>query len=387
MSASARISSICSRFDIASVTRPSSAISRSRIRSTDLSSTHTSACIPRAMIAELRPTTPPPRITTLAGGTPGTPPSRMPRPPCAFSSDQAPICGASRPATSLIGASSGRWRLGVSTVSYAIPVMPDAEQRVRQRLVGGDVQVREQRQILAEPGVLLCDRLLHLQQELRRAPHLVDRGDPRADRGVGVVGEARADAGVLLDGDLVAVLHELERACGREGDAILALLDLPGNSDPHRGRTIQERQRRPLPPPPSDAAPAAVTTSVRTAPLSLPALIHRRRGRHVARTATTTRLAKQEIVRNERTSSARESPGGRHPSCRKCDVLSTGASPFRTGESCDRAASYAPASRSTSRRSSGPNGGPSRPRRSRSPAPASTSRGSRDRRADRRDTT
>ena len=244
MSASARISSICSRFDIASVTRPSSAISRSRIRSTDLSSTHTSACMPSAMIAEFRPTTPPPRITTLAGGTPGTPPSRMPRPPCAFSSDQAPICGASRPATSLIGASSGRWRSGVSTVSYAIPVMPDASERLRQRLVCGDVQVREERQVLAEPAVLLGDRLLHLQQQLRRAPDLVDRGDPRADGGVGVVGEARADAGVLLDGHLVAALDELERAGGRERDAILALLDLPGNSDPHRGRTIQERQRR-----------------------------------------------------------------------------------------------------------------------------------------------
>ena len=132
--------------------------------------------------------------------------------------------------------------------------MPESTSALRQRLVGGDVQVREQRQILAEPGVLLRDRLLHLQQQLRRAPHLVDRSDPRADRGVGVVGEARADAGVLLDGDLVAALDELERACGRESDAILALLDLPGNSDPHRGRTIQERQRRPLPPPPSDAA-------------------------------------------------------------------------------------------------------------------------------------
>ncbi len=107
MSASTSTSSICSRFDIASVTRPSSAISSSRIRSTDLSSTHTSACIPSAMIAALSPTTPPPSTTTFAGGTPGTPPSRMPRPPCAFSSDHAPICGASRPATSLMGASSG----------------------------------------------------------------------------------------------------------------------------------------------------------------------------------------------------------------------------------------------------------------------------------------
>ena len=53
MSASASASSICSRFDIASVMRPSSIISRSRIRSTDLSSTQTSASIPTAMSAAL----------------------------------------------------------------------------------------------------------------------------------------------------------------------------------------------------------------------------------------------------------------------------------------------------------------------------------------------
>ena len=40
-----------------------------------------------------------------------------PRPPFAFSSAQAPICGASRPATSLIGASSGKRWSAVSTVS------------------------------------------------------------------------------------------------------------------------------------------------------------------------------------------------------------------------------------------------------------------------------
>ena len=115
------------------------------------------------------------------------------------------------------------------------------DERARQGLVRGDVQVREQRQVFAEPAVLLRDRLLHLEQELCRAPHLVDGRDARADRDVGVVGEARPDAGVLLDGDLVAALNELERACGRESDAILALLDLSGDSDPHRGRTIQER--------------------------------------------------------------------------------------------------------------------------------------------------
>ena len=45
--------SIWSRLDIASVIRPSSIISRSRMRSTDLSRTHTSACMPTAMRAAL----------------------------------------------------------------------------------------------------------------------------------------------------------------------------------------------------------------------------------------------------------------------------------------------------------------------------------------------
>jgi len=41
----------------------------------------TGAPIPTAIFAALVPTMPPPRITTFAGATPGTPPRRMPRPP------------------------------------------------------------------------------------------------------------------------------------------------------------------------------------------------------------------------------------------------------------------------------------------------------------------
>ena len=46
--------------------------------------------IPIAIRAALVPTTPPPSTTTLAAGTPGTPPSRIPRPPWAFSRQCAP---------------------------------------------------------------------------------------------------------------------------------------------------------------------------------------------------------------------------------------------------------------------------------------------------------
>ena len=47
--------------------------------------TQTSAPMPSAIWIACRPTIPPPRTTTLAGSTPGTPPSRTPWPPWAFS--------------------------------------------------------------------------------------------------------------------------------------------------------------------------------------------------------------------------------------------------------------------------------------------------------------
>src|SRR3954453_16440003 len=50
--------------------------------------------MPRAMNAAFMPTTPPPMIITLAAATPGTPPSRIPRPPSGFSSLNAPASGA-----------------------------------------------------------------------------------------------------------------------------------------------------------------------------------------------------------------------------------------------------------------------------------------------------
>ncbi|MNY24908.1 hypothetical protein D3C86_1586510 [compost metagenome] len=69
------------------------------------------------MAAAWLPTTPPPRITTLPGATPGTPPSSTPRPPLAFSRQLAPAWIDMRPATSDIGASSGRRPLASVTVS------------------------------------------------------------------------------------------------------------------------------------------------------------------------------------------------------------------------------------------------------------------------------
>ncbi len=64
-------------------------------------------------------------ISTSAGSTPGTPPSRMPLPPNTFSRYFAPSCTAIRPATSLIGVSSGSSPVDSCTVSYAIATQPD----------------------------------------------------------------------------------------------------------------------------------------------------------------------------------------------------------------------------------------------------------------------
>ena len=81
--------------------------STQRSRSRFLSRSTTSASMPAAIHAAFQPTLPAPSTTTRAGRTPGAPPISTPRPPLWRSRKWAPICGASRPATSLIGASSG----------------------------------------------------------------------------------------------------------------------------------------------------------------------------------------------------------------------------------------------------------------------------------------
>ena len=134
--------------------------------------------------------------STLAGGTPGTPPSSVPRPPCGFSSAQEPICVARRPATSLIGASSGLPVFGLHGL-VGDGRDPGVDERTRERLVRREVEVREEDEIGSQPWVLLRDRLFHLEQELGLRPGAVDGGDPGADGLVGVVRERAAEPAPL----------------------------------------------------------------------------------------------------------------------------------------------------------------------------------------------
>ena len=105
-----------------------------------------------------------------------------------------------------------------------------------QRLVGGDVEVGEKRQALAEPRILRRDRLLDLEQQVSAAPHLVDGDDRRARPLVGLVGESAARARVGLDEHVVPTLNELAGAGRRQRDPVLLRLDLFGYADAHRAR-------------------------------------------------------------------------------------------------------------------------------------------------------
>ena len=63
--------------------------------------------MPTAILQAFVPTEPPPKITTLAFGVPGTPARRTPEPPKVFSRYLAPSWTLKRPAIWLMGARSG----------------------------------------------------------------------------------------------------------------------------------------------------------------------------------------------------------------------------------------------------------------------------------------
>ncbi len=104
------------------------------------------------------------------------------------------------------------------------------EERLGDRGIGGEVQIGEERQILAEEPELLRLRFFHLDHHLR-GPRV---GGGRHDRGAGgdevVVGDRRSLAGTGLDQDLDPGSAELADAVGRHCDAMLGVLDLAGDS-------------------------------------------------------------------------------------------------------------------------------------------------------------
>jgi hypothetical protein len=163
----------------------------------------TCAPMPSAILAALVPTTPPPMITQLAGATPGTPPSSTPRPPLGASRYCAPTCTAMRPATSLMGVSSGSEPSASWMVSYATPLTLASSMRLVNS--GSGARCRYVNRI--RPG-RKCRirrlRLFHLDHQVGAPPDFRRRGQNVAPASVLAVGERAAGARGGLDQNLVA---------------------------------------------------------------------------------------------------------------------------------------------------------------------------------------
>ena len=119
---------------------------------------------------------------------------------------------------------------------------PAVRERPRERLVGGDVEIREEHEPFAQPRVLGLDRLLDLQQEVGLAPGLVDRDDPGTRPLVLLVGERAPLPRRRLDENLVPALDQLAGARRRERHAVLVGLDLLRNADTQGPETLSRRR-------------------------------------------------------------------------------------------------------------------------------------------------
>ena len=104
------------------------------------------------------------------------------------------------------------------------------------------MEVGEEREPLAKPAVLARDRLLDLEQQLARGPHLLDRRDPRAHALVGRVGERAPGPGAVFDRRPRGRCWISSSAPGgRQRDAVLVRLDLLRDADPHGGGRYSRR--------------------------------------------------------------------------------------------------------------------------------------------------
>ena len=189
--------------------------------------------------------------STFPGETPATPASRSPRPPSGFSRKYAPAWDG-EPAGDLAHRREQRQRAGGGLDGLVRDAGGTAvDEGVGQLLARGQVQVREEDEVVAEQRVLGGKWLLDLEDELRSCPDLGGGGEPGADRLVRGVGERAPLARPALDENLVAVADELPCARGCERDPVLVGLDLGDDADLHGrpdstcGRRAAGRAARP----------------------------------------------------------------------------------------------------------------------------------------------
>ncbi len=95
------------------------------------------------------------------------------------------------------------------------------------------MEVGEEDLAISDARDFVEQRLLDLEDELGLAPHALDDGDDGARSSIVVVAKPAARAGARLDEDAVARFGERARAGWRQGDALLADLDLFRDADDH----------------------------------------------------------------------------------------------------------------------------------------------------------
>ena len=182
-------------------------------------------------------------MTTLALATPPTPPIRTPRPPLAFSAEYAPdlrrqTAGDLRHRVEQ-RQTTGRQLHGLVRDRGDLLV----DELFGQWPVGGQVKVGEQNQALAQPVVLLGDRLLDLEHHVGVAPDLVGSVEQLRPGGLelSVVIDDPTPARTL-DEDLVTALDELVHADGRDRHPVLVVLDFLRDADLHVPHSLLLRE-------------------------------------------------------------------------------------------------------------------------------------------------
>ena len=181
---------------------------------------------PSAARAAERPSTPAPRTTKCAGGTPGAPPSRMPLPPNSFRSRPAPTVTARLPAISDMLVRTGAWPCSSSMASRPTAVTSRASRarRSSRRSVGKRPE-RERRP--GRAAAVSYSRGLGSGDARRPGPPRAKgstrpkaiAGPRRLVVGVGVAG---AEARARLHPDAMALLDQALHPRGSERDPVLA---------------------------------------------------------------------------------------------------------------------------------------------------------------------
>ena len=189
--------------------------------------------MPIAIFAAFVPTVPPPMITTLPGATPGTPESRMPLPPFAICSAQAPTWVREpsrdfRHRHQQRQAAVGRGhRLVGNTAHVAL------EHRCQQRRGGREMLVAEQDLVGVGERKFLRLQLFDLDDEIARVGFRRGGDDLCAGGAVSGIVEAHGGPGPRLNPHFVAGGGEHMRARRGEADPVLVVLDFLRHADSH----------------------------------------------------------------------------------------------------------------------------------------------------------